>query len=299
MTCHLPPNLLALFAPRPPLPFMAPPEKKAPPPLSGLGNYLSKFETTPTSQTQAETPTDRKLRIKAEKEEKKKKELEDKLSRWDPKKDPNIIGDPHHVLFVGRLSYNITEHKLRREFETYGPVKKIRIVTDKQGKPRGYAFIEFEKEKDMKAAYYAADGKKIEGRRVVVDQERGRLMKGWKPRSLAGGAGFTRKGGEEVNQKFSGREDQLERDRRSLSPVPSAIKKEKESSSRKDKDESDRSRRDSHPPRGSYQRRHDERDRMSDHSHHHHRSEHHSSRSSMDRSSSSRRERERERSERK
>src|SRR5579885_1451433 len=98
MTCHLPPNLLALFAPRPPLPFMAPPEKKPHPPLTGVGNYLSKFETTQTPPVKMETPNERKLRIKTEKEEKKRKELEEKFAKWDPKKDPNVIGDPHHVL---------------------------------------------------------------------------------------------------------------------------------------------------------------------------------------------------------
>ena len=47
------------------------------------------------------------------------------------------------------------------------------------GKHRGYAFIEFEHKKDMKEAYKQADGKKIEGRRVVVDVERGRTVEAW------------------------------------------------------------------------------------------------------------------------
>ena len=47
------------------------------------------------------------------------------------------------------------------------------------GKSRGYAFIEYEHKNDMKEAYKNADGRKIEGRRVVVDVERGRTVKGW------------------------------------------------------------------------------------------------------------------------
>ncbi len=47
------------------------------------------------------------------------------------------------------------------------------------GKPRGYAFVEFEHKADMKEAYKAADGKKIEGRRVLVDVERGRTVENW------------------------------------------------------------------------------------------------------------------------
>ena len=80
----------------------------------------------------------------------------------------------YHTLFVGRLSYEITEKKLRREFEQYGPINMVKIVADRSGKPRGYAFIEFEREEDLTLAYKRADGKKIDGRRIVVDVERGR-----------------------------------------------------------------------------------------------------------------------------
>jgi hypothetical protein len=57
------------------------------------------------------------------------------------------------------------------------------------------------------AAYKHADGKKIDGKRVLVDVERARTVKGWLPRRLGGGLGGTRRGGVEVNIKHSGRED--------------------------------------------------------------------------------------------
>ena len=42
----------------------------------------------------------------------------------------------------------------QREFEAHGPVRKIRLVKDIQtGEPRGYAFVEYEREKDMKGAW--------------------------------------------------------------------------------------------------------------------------------------------------
>lgn len=40
----------------------------------------------------------------------------------------------YNTLFVARLSYETTEKKLRREFEQYGPIKTVRLVTDLQGK---------------------------------------------------------------------------------------------------------------------------------------------------------------------
>ncbi|KAI8853382.1 hypothetical protein BC829DRAFT_344571, partial [Chytridium lagenaria] len=109
---------------------------------------------------------------------------------WDPSSDPNVMSDPYKTLFVGRLSYSTTEKMLRREFEQYGPVC-IRIVHDttQVDKPRGYAFIEFERERDLTAAYKDADGIKLDGRRIVVDVERGRTVKGWRPRRLGGGLG--------------------------------------------------------------------------------------------------------------
>lgn len=39
-------------------------------------------------------------------------------------------GDPYKTLFVSRLSYEVTERKLRHEFEEYGPIKRIRLVHD-------------------------------------------------------------------------------------------------------------------------------------------------------------------------
>ena len=111
------------------------------------------------------------------------------------------------TVFVGRLSYDISESKLRREFEAYGPIKSLRLVHDiVTDKPRGYAFVEFHSQRDMKTAYKAADGKKLEGRRVVVDVERGRTVPGWQPRRLGGGLGGTRLGGKSMNQLVSGRD---------------------------------------------------------------------------------------------
>lgn len=54
-------------------------------------------------------------------------------------------------------------------------------------------------------AYKQADGRKIDNRRVLVDVERGRTVPNWRPRRLGGGLGSTRVGGDEVNQKYSGR----------------------------------------------------------------------------------------------
>lgn len=68
----------------------------------------------------------------------------------DPEKDEHIDGDPFNTLFVTHLSPELTESDLAREFELYGQIKKIRLIHDKEGKSRCYAFIEYEREKDMR-----------------------------------------------------------------------------------------------------------------------------------------------------
>ena len=58
--------------------------------------------------------------------------------------------------------------------------------------------------KHLTAAYKQADGRKIDGRRVLVDVERGRTVPNWRPRRLGGGLGTTRVGGEDVIQRYFG-----------------------------------------------------------------------------------------------
>ncbi|KAL2123023.1 hypothetical protein VTJ04DRAFT_3478 [Mycothermus thermophilus] len=204
MTDRLPPNLLALFAPRPPLRYLPPidhpPEQRRTVPIDGLAQFLPamaeyerEYEYHPTeSWLEAR---DRKQREKAEKI---KKLLEEGPKNFNPHNDPNIRGDPFKTLIVARLSYEADEKDLEREFGRYGPIERIRLIRDthahekpnKKIKPhRGYAFIVFEREKDMRAALEACDGILIKGRRIKVDVERGRTVKGWKPMRLGGGLG--------------------------------------------------------------------------------------------------------------
>ncbi|XP_065909230.1 U1 small nuclear ribonucleoprotein 70 kDa-like [Dysidea avara] len=220
MTQFLPPNLLALFAPREPIPYLAPldklPHEKKPWPYTGVSDFLQEFEDpadTPPPR-KIETREERKERKRKQREERYKEKLDSAVADWDPSSDPNVSDDPFRTLFIGRINYDTPESKIRREFESYGPIKRIRMIFNAEtSKPRGYAFIEYEHERDMRAAYKYADGKKINDRRVVVDVERGRTVKGWKPRRLGGGLGGSRRGAPTENIKYSGRVDDRDRDK--------------------------------------------------------------------------------------
>ncbi|KAE8718501.1 U1 small nuclear ribonucleoprotein 70 kDa [Hibiscus syriacus] len=200
-------NLLKLFEPRPPLEFKPPPEKRKCPPYTGMAQFVSHFaepgdpEYAPPVQ-EAETHAQRRARIHKLRLEKGMEKAAEELKNYDPNSDPNISGDPYKTLFVARLNYETSESRIKREFESYGPIKRVRLVTGKStNKPRGYAFIEYMHTRDMKAAYKQADGRKIDGKRVLVDVERGRTVPNWRPRRLGGGLGTTRIGGEDVTQR--------------------------------------------------------------------------------------------------
>ncbi|KAJ8605200.1 hypothetical protein CTAYLR_000423 [Chrysophaeum taylorii] len=205
---HLPPALKAMFQPGPPLPFKEKLRKRKCSAYGGLAAWTNLLETTdPPERIIEETPRDRRVAKKAKQQAEHDAKISEAVSSWDPHAPRSEIAsatttDAYKTLFVGRLSYETTEDKLRREFEQFGPVKALRMVTETgsdvengHGKPRGYAFVEFEKESDMRTAYKRADGRKIDGRRILVDVERGRTVKHWKPRRLGGGlGGATRKG---------------------------------------------------------------------------------------------------------
>ena len=213
----LPPNLLALFEPRPPLEYMPPPARpKKTLALTGIAALVGEFEdpkrseendetSAAAAETSARVPVGletrdaRSRRIAREKKARHADNLQRQLETYDPKRDTNAGDtDPYKTLFVGRLSYDADEETLRREFETFGDVRTVTIPKprfvelkdgDRERRHCGYAFVEFNREDDMKAAYRGANGRTIEGRRVVVDAERARAVPDWRPRRLGGGVG--------------------------------------------------------------------------------------------------------------
>ncbi|TEA09988.1 U1 small nuclear ribonucleoprotein 70 kDa-like protein [Colletotrichum sidae] len=204
MTDKLPPNLLALFAPRPPLRWVAPPdhapESRKTLPVSGLADFLPALQEY--KETDVYEPTESWLEMRDRKKLEKQAAVErlktEGPKNFKPHEDPNIRGDAFKTLIVARLSYDANEQDLEREFGRFGPIERIRIIADthahekprKKKKPhRGYAFVVFEREKDMRAALDACDGIRIKDRRIKVDVERGRTVKGWVPRRLGGGLG--------------------------------------------------------------------------------------------------------------
>lgn len=139
----------------------------------------------------AETKLMKLEKKKQEKCQQAKAELDEKIHHWNPFEE-NFTSDPYQTLIVARLKYETTERTIKLEFEKYGTVKSVKLVTDKQGKSRGYAFVEYERRDDFINAYKNAHLRRIDGRRVIVDFEKGRSILQWRPRRLGGGEGTLR-----------------------------------------------------------------------------------------------------------
>jgi cold-inducible RNA-binding protein len=85
-------------------------------------------------------------------------------------------------IYVGNLSYDVTEEELRADFAPFGKVESIAIPTDKySGKARGFAFVEMPSVSEGQAAIAALNGKMVKDRALTVNAAR--------PRSDSGGGG--------------------------------------------------------------------------------------------------------------
>ncbi len=76
-------------------------------------------------------------------------------------------------IYVGNLSYDMTEAQFRREFERFGIVKSARIIGHRNsGKSKGYGFIEMPHRKEALVAIKALHNTEVMGRKLRVNEAR-------------------------------------------------------------------------------------------------------------------------------
>ena len=74
-------------------------------------------------------------------------------------------------IYVGSLSFKMTEDDLRRTFEEFGEVASARIITDKySGRSKGFGFVEMPDESEAKKAIKELNGKDVIGRSLIVNE---------------------------------------------------------------------------------------------------------------------------------
>lgn len=93
-------------------------------------------------------------------------------------------------IYVGNLSFDITEEDLRKSFGEHGQVASARIITDTYtGKSKGFGFVEMGEKAEAEAAIRAMNGKELKGRPLKVNEARPKGEGG------GGGGGQNRGGG--------------------------------------------------------------------------------------------------------
>ncbi len=76
-------------------------------------------------------------------------------------------------VYIGNMSYETTEDKLRELFAAHGEVASVNVVTDRYtGRPRGFAFVEMETEEAARAAITALNGQTVDERQLNVAEAR-------------------------------------------------------------------------------------------------------------------------------
>lgn len=78
-------------------------------------------------------------------------------------------------IYVGNLSYEVTEANLSSVFAEYGSVKRVQLPTDREtGRMRGFGFVEMGNEAEEQAAIDALDGAAWMGRDLKVNKAKPR-----------------------------------------------------------------------------------------------------------------------------
>jgi cold-inducible RNA-binding protein len=90
-------------------------------------------------------------------------------------------------LYVGNLSYGVTDGTLAQLFEPHGTVVSAQVIMDRDtGRSKGFGFVEMGSDQEAQAAIQALNGQEVEGRTLTVNEAR--------PRTEGGGGGGGRGG---------------------------------------------------------------------------------------------------------
>jgi RNA recognition motif-containing protein len=78
-------------------------------------------------------------------------------------------------IYVGNLSYEVTQEDLERAFEAFGLVESVKVVKDNySGRSKGFGFVEMPDSAEAHSAIDGLNGKDLKGRAIKVDKARSR-----------------------------------------------------------------------------------------------------------------------------
>ena len=78
-------------------------------------------------------------------------------------------------IYVGNMSYEVSEEDLKEAFEVFGEVETVKVLKDKYtGKSKGFGFVEMSNDADAQSAIDSLNDKEIKGRALKVNKARPR-----------------------------------------------------------------------------------------------------------------------------
>jgi cold-inducible RNA-binding protein len=93
-------------------------------------------------------------------------------------------------LYVGNLSYAVSDSDLQTLFEPHGTVQSAQVIVDRStGQSKGFGFVEMASGEEAQAASAALNGQEVSGRALTVNEARPREERGGNHRGFAGSTG--------------------------------------------------------------------------------------------------------------
>jgi RNA recognition motif-containing protein len=93
-------------------------------------------------------------------------------------------------LYVGNLTYGVTDSTLEQLFAPHGTVESAQVILDRDtGRSKGFGFVEMKTDQEAQAAIAALNGKEVDGRPLTVNEAKPREDRGGGGRGGPGGGG--------------------------------------------------------------------------------------------------------------
>jgi len=99
-------------------------------------------------------------------------------------------------IYVGNLSFDVTEEDLKEAFSAFGQVESVKIIKDNySGRSKGFGFVEMPDKNEAQSAIEGLQGKDMKGRAINVNEAR--------PRTEGRRGGGNRRGGRQGGRRDS------------------------------------------------------------------------------------------------
>ena len=93
-------------------------------------------------------------------------------------------------LYVGNLTYDVTDATLEQLFAAHGTVQSAQVIMDRDtGRSKGFGFVEMKTDQEAQAAIAAMNGKEVDGRSLTVNEAKPREDRGGGRGGSGGGRG--------------------------------------------------------------------------------------------------------------